>query len=105
MTIETSSWIQLLDDFQNLASAWDAVAPNAIEIGDQRLDRFGTDQRLRLGHIGELVKGVVDRGIAPAPEAPGPLGAKGPEGPGQVVGRIPMVERRPIDLVGNLGAY
>jgi hypothetical protein len=59
----------LLDDFEDLTLARHALTPDAIEIGDQRPDLFGADQRLRLEDIGELVKGVMDRGIAPAPAA------------------------------------
>jgi len=35
-----------LDDFEDLTPARYAVTPDAIEIGDQRLDLFGADQRL-----------------------------------------------------------
>jgi hypothetical protein len=66
----------LLDDFEGLTPARHAVAPDAIEIGDQRLELFGADQRLRLGDISELVKGVMDRGVAPAPAAPAALRPK-----------------------------
>lgn len=48
------------------------VAPDAIEIGDDRLDLVRPDQRLSLGNIGEFVKRVVDRRIGAAPAAPTP---------------------------------
>jgi hypothetical protein len=32
-----------LNDFQDFATPRHAVTPDAIEIGDQRLDRVGTD--------------------------------------------------------------
>src|SRR5271166_1514908 len=95
----------LLDDFEDLAPARDAVAPNAIEIGDQRFDFRGADQRLRLPDLGELVKGVMYRGIAPAPAAPAALRVENLDSPRQVIGRIPVVERPPILLVRNLGAH
>src|SRR5271167_361180 len=95
----------LLDDFENLAPARHAVTPDAIEIGDQRLDLFGADQRLSLDDVVELVKGVMDRGIALAPAAPAALRTENVDRPRQVIGRIPVVERPPILLVRNLGAH
>jgi hypothetical protein len=68
------------------------LAPEAIEIGDQWLDPFGTQQRLRLLDIGKLVERVVDSGIAAAPAPPTPLRRKGGDREGQMVARIPVIE-------------
>jgi hypothetical protein len=59
-----------LVDFEDLTLARHALTPDAIEIGDQRPDLFGADQRLSFDDIGELVERVMDRGIAAAPTAP-----------------------------------
>src|SRR5215813_11714788 len=96
---------RLLDDLEDLAPSRHAVTPDAIEIGDERLDLFRADQCLRLSDIGKLVKGVVDRGIAFTPAPPTALRPEDFDCPRQMIGRVPMVEQFPVGLVGYLGAH
>src|SRR5215472_2045786 len=96
---------RLLDDLEDLAPPRDAVTPDTVEIGHERLDLFRADQRLRLPDIGKFVKGVVDRGIAFTPAPPAALRPEDFDCPRQMIGRVPMVEPFPVGLVGYLGAH
>ena len=88
-------WRDLLHDLEHLAAPRHAVAPDAVEIGDKRLDHVRTNQRLGLCNIGELVKRVVDRRVGAAPAAPAPQRRESLDRPREVVGRVPMIEGSP----------
>src|SRR5271165_261416 len=95
----------LLDDFQDLAPPRHPLAPDAIEIGDQRLDFWGADQCLRLTDIGEFVEGIMDSRVGAAPASPAASCLENPDRPRQVIGRVPVIERRPVGRIGHFGAH
>jgi hypothetical protein len=66
----------ILGEFEDFAPSRYPIAPDAIEIGDQRIDLLGADQSLRLTDIGEFVKSIVDRRVGAAPAASPSLRAK-----------------------------
>src|SRR5260370_42475871 len=60
----------LLGEQKKLAGAGD-VGPIAVEVGHQPLQVIAIHRPVKRGLIGELVGGLMQRGIADAPETPG----------------------------------
>lgn len=95
----------ILDDFEDLAPAGHPVAPDAIEIGDERRDLLRSGRALRRIEVGEFVKGIMNRRVAPAPASPTASRPEHTHRPRQVIGCVPVVERRPVCLVRHFGAH
>src|SRR4051794_28574343 len=95
----------LLHDLQNLAPSRRSVAPHPIEIGDQWRNLLGSGRRLSLSDIGEFIEGIMDGRVGAAPAPPAAAGPENPDGPRQVIGRVPMIESCPITRIGHFGAY
>src|SRR5260370_38818220 len=83
---------KLLRQHENLARARDA-GPAAVEFGHQGLQRFPTHGAIERGLVRELVTGLMQCGIAAAPEPPRLLDAERPGGIGQRLPAIPLTER------------
>jgi hypothetical protein len=60
---------------------------------------------LRLGEIGKFVEGVMDSRVGAAPAPPASSRSENPDCPRQVIGRVPMIERRSVGLIGQFGAH
>src|SRR5438874_3487322 len=95
----------LLHDLQNLAPSRRSVAPHPIEIGDQWRNLLGSGRRLRLSDIGEFIEGIMDGRVGAAPAPPAAARPENPNRPRQVIGRVPMIERCPVNRIGHFGAY
>ena len=83
----------LLDDFEDLTPARHPIAPDTIEIRDQRRNVLSSGRPPRLIKVGEFVEGIMNRRVAPAPAAPTASRPEDPNCPRQVIGRIPVIER------------
>jgi hypothetical protein len=95
----------LLDGFEDLAPTRNPVAPDSIEIGNERRDAVRVGRRTRLIDIDEFVKRVMNLTLRAAPAAPTAPRPKDPDCPRQVIGGVPMIERRAVCLVRYLGAH
>src|SRR3954454_2921557 len=70
---------KLLRQHKSLARARD-TGPVAVEIGDQPLHVLTLHRTVQRGFIGELIRRLMNGGIADAPKPPSLLGAKGSYG-------------------------
>src|SRR5258708_29352991 len=83
---------ELFREYKNLACTGD-IGPAAVELGDQRFQRIAAHRPIERGLIGELVTGLMQGGIAHAPEPPRLLDAECFCRVGQMFPIIPFIER------------
>jgi len=78
----------------NIARARDTLGPRPVEISDHVFEFVGGERGVEPRFVGKLVNSVVHALLRLTPEAPGLLAFEDPDGPRQMVGRIPMIEFR-----------
>ena len=82
---------KLLRQHHDLAGAGD-IGPAAVEFSDQRLQRIAAGAPLKRRQVGEFIRGLMQRGLADAPEPPGLLDAERFRGVGQMFLLVPLIE-------------
>src|SRR5260370_7670404 len=85
----------LLGEQKKLAGAGD-VGPIAVEVGHQPLQVIAIHRPVKRGLIGELVGGLMQRGIADAPETPGLFDAERLRRVGRMFLPVPPAELPPL---------
>src|SRR5262249_18433808 len=84
----------LFHECQNIARAGDTLGPRPVEISGHVFEFFRGKRGVEPLLVGELINSVVHALLCIAPEAPRLLAFENPNGPRQMVGRVPLVEFR-----------
>jgi hypothetical protein len=79
--------------------------PRRDRIGDQRRDLLGPGRHLRLSEIGKFVEGVMGSRVGRGSSTASRVALRKPGLSKQVIGRVPVIERRSVGLIGHFGAH